>query len=167
MAQSEVQTTMSPEYGGDGEDGRTGAVLAVPLGLAAACWVVAIHQMNGMEYGDRNAVGSFGFFIAVWVAMMVAMMLPGVIPAVMRRANTEGGARRAAVRRLIPGRLGTRGCGAVCAVSAAWDGGGRGSGDRGRALRADAAQAALPTALPREPPFGRGLLVTAWARASA
>ena len=68
-------------------------MLAVLLGLAGACWVVAIHQMNGMDMGTGTQLGSFGFFIAVWVAMMVAMMLPGAIPAVMRRANAGGGAR--------------------------------------------------------------------------
>ena len=94
MAQSEVQTTVSPAgTAGTARTAGTGAVLAGLLVLAAACWVVAIHQMNGMDMGTGTQLGSFGFFIAVWVAMMVAMMLPGAIPAVMRRANSEGGAR--------------------------------------------------------------------------
>ncbi len=87
MAQSEVQAIMFPA-----RTTVTAAVLAVLLGLAGACWVVAIHQMNGMDMGTGTQLGSFGFFIAVWVAMMVAMMLPGAIPAVMRRANAGGGA---------------------------------------------------------------------------
>ena len=36
-------------------------------------------------------LGSFGFFIAVWVVMMAAMMLPGAAPAVLRRAQVSGG----------------------------------------------------------------------------
>ena len=42
----------------------------------------AVWQMNGMDMGTATQLGSFGFFIAVWVAMMAAMMLPGAAPAV-------------------------------------------------------------------------------------
>ena len=58
----------------------TAAVLTVTLGLAAACWVVAVRQMNGMDMGVATRLGSFAFFIAVWVPMMAAMMLPGAAP---------------------------------------------------------------------------------------
>ncbi len=87
MAQSKVQATMLPA-----RTAVSAAVLAALLGLAGGCWVVAIHQMNGMDTGTGTQLGSFGFFIASWVAMMVAMMLPGAIPAVTRRANVGGGA---------------------------------------------------------------------------
>jgi predicted metal-binding membrane protein len=70
----------------------TAAALAATLGLAAACWVVSVGQMNGMNMGTATPLGSFGFFIAVWAAMMPAMMLPGAAPAVLRRAQ-DGGAR--------------------------------------------------------------------------
>ena len=66
------------------------AALAATLGLAAACWVVSIWQMNGMDMGTATPLGTFGFFIAVWAAMMAAMMLPGAAPAVLRRAQTGG-----------------------------------------------------------------------------
>jgi predicted metal-binding membrane protein len=62
------------------------------LGLAAACWVIAVWRMNGMDMGTATQLGSFGPFIAVWVAMMAAMMLPGAAPAVLRHARA-GGAR--------------------------------------------------------------------------
>jgi predicted metal-binding membrane protein len=88
MAQSKVQATMLRA-----RTAVTAAVLAALLGLAGTCWVVAIHQMNGMDMGTGTQLGAFGFFIAVWVAMMVAMMLPGAIPAAMRRANVRGSAR--------------------------------------------------------------------------
>jgi predicted metal-binding membrane protein len=68
----------------------TAAVLTGTLGLAAACWVIAVWQMNGMDMGTATQLGSFGFFIAVWVAMMAAMMLPGAVPAVLRRARAGG-----------------------------------------------------------------------------
>jgi predicted metal-binding membrane protein len=71
----------------------TAAALTVTLGLAAASWVVAVRQMNGMDMGVATRLGSFGFFVALWVWMMAAMMLPGAAPAVVRRAQASGGAR--------------------------------------------------------------------------
>src|SRR5215475_814064 len=66
------------------------AALPATIGLAAASWVVAVWQMRGMDMGVATPLGSFGFFIAVWVAMMAAMMLPGAAPAVLRRAHAGG-----------------------------------------------------------------------------
>jgi predicted metal-binding membrane protein len=70
--------------------GATAAVLTATLGLAAASWVVAVRQMNGMDMGVATQLGSFAFFVALWVSMMVAMMLPGAAPAVLRRAHASG-----------------------------------------------------------------------------
>jgi predicted metal-binding membrane protein len=69
------------------------AALIATLGLAAACWVVAIRQMNGMDMGVATPLGSFVFFVALWVVMMAAMMLPGAAPAVMRHAYASGHVR--------------------------------------------------------------------------
>ncbi len=71
----------------------TAAALTVTLGLAAASWVVAVRQMSGMGMGVATRLGSFAFFVAVWVSMMAAMMLPGAAPAVVRRAHASGGVR--------------------------------------------------------------------------
>ena len=68
----------------------TAAALTGTLGPAAACWVIAVWQMNKMDMGTATRLGSFGAFIAVWVAMMAAMMLPGAAPAVLRRAHGGG-----------------------------------------------------------------------------
>ena len=70
----------------------TAAALTWTLGLAAASWLVAVWQMRGMDMGTATRLGSFGFFLAVWVVMMAAMMLPGAAPAVLRRARAPGGA---------------------------------------------------------------------------
>lgn len=70
--------------------------LAATAGLAAAAWIVAVHQMRGMDMGVATPLGSFGFFIAVWAVMMAAMMLPGLAPAVLRRARTSGAVRAVA-----------------------------------------------------------------------
>src|SRR5260221_13988586 len=69
----------------------TAAALAGTLGLAAACWGMAVWQMNRMDMGTATQLGSFASFMAVWVAMMAAMMLPGAAPAVLRRAPAGGG----------------------------------------------------------------------------
>jgi predicted metal-binding membrane protein len=69
------------------------AALAATLGLAAASWVLAVWQMHGMDMGVATRLGSFEFFIAVWVVMMAAMMLPGAAPAVLRGAQAAGGVR--------------------------------------------------------------------------
>jgi len=72
----------------------TAAVLTATLGLAAASWVVAVRQMNGqmngMNMGVATQLGSFAFFMALWVVMMAAMMLPGAAPAVLRSAHARG-----------------------------------------------------------------------------
>jgi predicted metal-binding membrane protein len=46
--------------------------------------------MNGMDMGVATPLGSFAFFVTVWVSMMAAMMLPGAAPAVLRRARAGG-----------------------------------------------------------------------------
>jgi predicted metal-binding membrane protein len=71
---------------------RSGAVaLTATLGIAAACWVVAVRQMRGMDMGAATQLGSFWFFIGAWVSMMAAMMLPSAAPTIMRRARSAGG----------------------------------------------------------------------------
>jgi predicted metal-binding membrane protein len=69
------------------------AALIVTLGLAAASWVVAVRLMSGMDMGVATRLGSFGFFVVLWVLMMAAMMLPGAVPAVLRRAHASGQVR--------------------------------------------------------------------------
>src|ERR687896_2336368 len=71
----------------------TAAALATTLGLAAVSWVVAVRQMTGMDMGAATELGSFKFFVALWVSMMAAMMLPGAAPAVLRRAQASGRVR--------------------------------------------------------------------------
>ena len=68
----------------------TVAAVMATVGLAAGCWVVAVWRMRGMDMGVATRLGSFGFFVGVWVLMMAAMMLPGAVPAVVRRAQAGG-----------------------------------------------------------------------------
>jgi predicted metal-binding membrane protein len=72
---------------------RQHVALTATLGLAAASWLVAVRQMHGMDMGVATRLGSFAFFVALWVSMMAAMMLPGAAPAVSRRAQASGRVR--------------------------------------------------------------------------
>jgi predicted metal-binding membrane protein len=65
-------------------------VLTSTFGVAAACWLVAAQQMSGMDMGTETTLGSFPFFLGVWVSMMAAMMLPGALPAVSQFVRTQG-----------------------------------------------------------------------------
>jgi predicted metal-binding membrane protein len=76
---------------------RSAVALTATLGLATACWVLALHQMSGMDMGVSTQLGSFGFFLAVWVLMMAAMMLPSAAQAVVRRARSSSGLGGAAL----------------------------------------------------------------------
>ena len=68
----------------------TALALVATLGVAAVSSVMAVRLMNGMDTGVATRLGSFAFFIAVWVSMTAAMMLPGAAPAVLRRAQASG-----------------------------------------------------------------------------
>jgi predicted metal-binding membrane protein len=73
----------------------TATALMATFGLAAASWVLAVWQMNGMDMGVATRLGSFTFFVALWVSMMAAMMLPAAAPAVLRHAYASGRVRTA------------------------------------------------------------------------
>jgi predicted metal-binding membrane protein len=76
--------------GAAGSTARLTAALAVTLGVATACWVIAIRRMSGMDMGVSTRLGSFGSFTISWALMMAAMMLPGATPATVRRARATG-----------------------------------------------------------------------------
>ncbi len=50
--------------------------------LAIIGWWFTIGQMAGMDGGPWTALGTFAWFVGVWVVMMAAMMLPSVAPTV-------------------------------------------------------------------------------------
>jgi len=49
------------------------------LGLAAAAWVVAVREMNGMDMEGVTGLGSFGSFVALWVTMMLMLVALAVM----------------------------------------------------------------------------------------
>jgi predicted metal-binding membrane protein len=84
-----TRTSLSATMTGTRTTARAAALSAM-LGLAAVSWVVAVRQMNGMDMGVATELGSFAFFVALWVPMMAAMMLPGAVPAVSSLIRIDG-----------------------------------------------------------------------------
>jgi predicted metal-binding membrane protein len=66
------------------------------LALAAAGWWWTVGEMRGMDNGPWTGLGSFGWFLGVWVVMMAAMMFPSVAPTVALYA------RMSRTSRLVP-----------------------------------------------------------------
>jgi predicted metal-binding membrane protein len=50
--------------------------------VAGLGWWWAGAQMQGMDDGPWTALGSFGWFLGVWIVMMAAMMFPSVSPTI-------------------------------------------------------------------------------------
>jgi predicted metal-binding membrane protein len=76
--------------GAPGRPAAKAVALTATLGLAAACWVLAVRHMVGMNMGTATQLGPFLSFLGSWVVMMAAMMLPGSAPAVVGRAQAAG-----------------------------------------------------------------------------
>jgi predicted metal-binding membrane protein len=57
-------------------------LIALLLTIAALGWWATLDQMQGMDAGPWAALGTFTWFVGVWVVMMAAMMLPSVAPTV-------------------------------------------------------------------------------------
>jgi predicted metal-binding membrane protein len=57
-------------------------LVAVLFALAAVGWWWTAGEMRGMDDGPWTGLGTFGWFLGVWVVMMAAMMFPSVSPTV-------------------------------------------------------------------------------------
>jgi predicted metal-binding membrane protein len=57
------------------------------LVLAAIGWWWTVDRMQGMDDGPWTALGTFGWFLGVWVVMMAAMMFPSLAPTVVLYAR--------------------------------------------------------------------------------
>lgn len=70
---------LAPAYGA--ARARLGLVAAL-FAVAAIGWVWTAREMRGMDAGPWTSLGSFGWFIGIWVVMMAAMMFPSVAPTI-------------------------------------------------------------------------------------
>jgi predicted metal-binding membrane protein len=57
-------------------------LVALLFAVAALCWWWTDDRMRGMDNGPWTGLGSFGWFLGIWVVMMAAMMFPSVSPTV-------------------------------------------------------------------------------------
>ena len=58
------------------------ALVGLLFALAAVGWWWTAGQMQDMDMGPWTELGTFAWFIGVWVVMMAAMMFPSVAPTV-------------------------------------------------------------------------------------
>jgi predicted metal-binding membrane protein len=61
--------------------------------LAIVGWAVTDERMQGMDAGPGTELGTFAFYITVWVVMMAAMMFPSIWPMVLMFARIQEGKR--------------------------------------------------------------------------
>jgi predicted metal-binding membrane protein len=67
------------------------SVAGVLVGLALVAWVVTIERMDGMDAGPGTDLGTFGWFLGLWVTMMAAMMFPAAAPMAAVVARVSAG----------------------------------------------------------------------------
>jgi len=60
---------------------RLGLVVVLLI-LAGGAWWWTVGQMRGMDDGPWTGLGTFGWFLGIWVVMMAAMMFPSVAPTI-------------------------------------------------------------------------------------
>lgn len=65
-------------------------LVVVLFALAGAAWWWTLGQMRGMDNGPWTSLGSFGWFLSIWVVMMAAMMFPSVAPTIALYARMSG-----------------------------------------------------------------------------
>jgi predicted metal-binding membrane protein len=58
------------------------ALVALLFAIASAAWWSTVGEMQGMDGGPWTDLGTFAWFVSVWVVMMAAMMFPSVAPTV-------------------------------------------------------------------------------------
>jgi predicted metal-binding membrane protein len=74
-----VRAGLRPAYAAS----RTQLWLVVVLFLLAGVgWWWTVVRMRGMDDGPWTGLGTFGWFLGVWIVMMAAMMFPSVAPTV-------------------------------------------------------------------------------------
>ncbi len=61
--------------------------------LAGVGWWWTLGQMRGMDAGPWSSLGTFGWFLGVWIVMMAAMMLPSVAPTIALYARMSSQSR--------------------------------------------------------------------------
>jgi predicted metal-binding membrane protein len=66
-------------------------VVALLFALAGLAWWSTADRMADMDAGPGTDLGTFGWFVGIWVVMMAAMMFPSVSPTVALYARMKRG----------------------------------------------------------------------------
>jgi predicted metal-binding membrane protein len=66
-------------------------VVALLVGCTAFAWWWTDVRMRGMDAGPWTSLGSFSWFVGIWIVMMAAMMVPSAIPTVALHARLSRG----------------------------------------------------------------------------
>jgi predicted metal-binding membrane protein len=78
-AESTARSSLRPAYAAT--RAHLGIVIVL-FALAALGWWWTAGEMRGMDNGPWSDLGSFTWFLGVWVVMMAAMMFPSISPTV-------------------------------------------------------------------------------------
>jgi predicted metal-binding membrane protein len=103
-------------------------LIGLLFGLAGLGWWWTVDQMRGMDAGPWAGLGTFGWFIGVWVVMMAAMMFPSVSPTVALYSHMTRGRTPFSPLLFVGGYLLTWAAAGALAFGIAL-GGGRTAGD--------------------------------------
>ncbi|HET7194333.1 MAG TPA: DUF2182 domain-containing protein [Nocardioides sp.] len=68
-------------------------LVVVLVALAGGAWWWTAGQMRGMDNGPWTALGTFGWFLSVWIVMMAAMMFPSVAPTIALYSRMSSNSR--------------------------------------------------------------------------
>jgi predicted metal-binding membrane protein len=105
---------------------RIGLVAAL-FAVAGLGWWWTVDQMRGMDNGPWTGLGTFGWFLSIWVVMMAAMMLPSAAPTLALYSRMTGTRTPLAPAMFVAGYLLTwAGTGVIAfagANAANWTGG--------------------------------------------
>jgi predicted metal-binding membrane protein len=85
----------SPLAGRFGPHGAAAPVAAL-LAASLIAWIVTFQRMRGMDAGPGTDLGTFGWYLGIWVTMTAAMMLPSEAVTVALFARMRGEAQTAA-----------------------------------------------------------------------
>jgi predicted metal-binding membrane protein len=97
-------------------------LIALLFALAAVGWWWTARQMQDMDGGPWTALGTFAWFIGVWLVMMAAMMFPSVAPTVALYSKLRNSRRLGAPLVFTSGYLLVWGTVGVLAFALAWGG---------------------------------------------
>lgn len=68
-------------------------LVVVLVALAGGAWWWTAGRMRGMDNGPWTALGTFGWFLSVWIVMMAAMMFPSVAPTIALYSRMSSNSR--------------------------------------------------------------------------